>query len=932
MFAAAPRAGISQQPSECGRWEPMSALPGVGPAATGYPPQVAIYPFDPDGPGPLPEVLVAAGTFRVAGDLSAGGLAAFDGQRWAPWPAPDPDGTINGFDGSPVKLALHNGGLWALGRKGVYRWADGAWQRQPLERKEADGTPRDWNGELRSVGGELLLLNSAGGFIGGNPVTNPMILRGSEAVSLGGGVAWPGSWTYPSVSSVARLGDTWLLAGGFRQAGKDSVPTSGLAAWDGRSWTDWGGIAGWATDSVAEFGGQFYAAGQFYLAGDPEARPWHVVRRTASGWVGVFRHPADRTGANQSTTTKNGLVVLDGRLVVFGGAGVWAMNSQGEWTPLGGPEASGVYLVSGVPAQSLVRFQGVLYASGQSGNIDYHPAAGMVKLDGGRWVPIHGGLNGRVRSAVTLDGQLYVGGDFTWAHGEPMRGVARWDGERFQPLGSGLRFWEPKGLASVGPVNAERIGAARVDRLVVAGGRLYACGSFTHSGTTPTAGAAVWTGAAWEALPEAEGPLRLVGERNGAPVALVGSSAAGFPSVLLQLVEGRWLSIGTFANPAGSTTVPSVWSVTSWRGQLVVSGSFTVVDGVETGNVAALGTGRWTRVVEQPLPPLEPGAVGFGADFPTVVGIADELYGMFRGGLWKLANGEWQPLSRGRLALNGYGTTTLGAYQSQLVVAGAEWPSRGVVRVFDGELPTLGPDFPAYSGPPTIDGLIEQGKDLVAFGWYSGWRDYRPLIAGRAPSFIARWVPGASPVGFAPIPLTVSLRAGQDARDVAVPIVCEPGSRGSWFRNGVPVGWPSSATTPWRSGLLSFTGQGYSTFSLYNARPEDAGDYTLRVTTGCGSTESVVLRLVIDPQPCGPADLVDELGAVGSDGRVTNADFAAFVAALFEQTCDCSYYPPQSTRCSVADVAQTDGTPISDGCFDNGDIQAFITGFFTGCP
>jgi trimeric autotransporter adhesin len=47
-------------------------------------PVLAVTTFDPDGPGPLPELLIAGGNFTEAGGQPAYGVAAWDGQQWMP--------------------------------------------------------------------------------------------------------------------------------------------------------------------------------------------------------------------------------------------------------------------------------------------------------------------------------------------------------------------------------------------------------------------------------------------------------------------------------------------------------------------------------------------------------------------------------------------------------------------------------------------------------------------------------------------------------------------------------------------------------------------------------------------------------------------------------------------------------------------------------
>jgi len=70
---------VTVQPcfSECEfDWKPGQNLPGLN----GW--VYAVTPWDPDGAGPQPELLVAGGYFNKAGGGDANGIAAWDGNSW----------------------------------------------------------------------------------------------------------------------------------------------------------------------------------------------------------------------------------------------------------------------------------------------------------------------------------------------------------------------------------------------------------------------------------------------------------------------------------------------------------------------------------------------------------------------------------------------------------------------------------------------------------------------------------------------------------------------------------------------------------------------------------------------------------------------------------------------------------------------------------
>jgi trimeric autotransporter adhesin len=64
--------------------------------------------FDPDGPGPLPEMLFAGGSFISAGGQPASGIAAWDGQSWHP--------IMPGVNGRVEALEVMGGQLYLGGR------------------------------------------------------------------------------------------------------------------------------------------------------------------------------------------------------------------------------------------------------------------------------------------------------------------------------------------------------------------------------------------------------------------------------------------------------------------------------------------------------------------------------------------------------------------------------------------------------------------------------------------------------------------------------------------------------------------------------------------------------------------------------------------------------------------------------------------------
>ncbi|MBY0307478.1 MAG: hypothetical protein K2Q09_01930, partial [Phycisphaerales bacterium] len=84
----------------------------------------------------------------------------------------------------------------------------------------------------------------------------------------------------------------------------------------------------------------------------------------------------------------------------------------------------------------------------------------------------------------------------------------------------------------------------------------------------------------------------------------------------------------------------------------------------------------------------------------------------------------------------------------------------------------------------------------------------------------------------------------------------------------------------------------------------DAGDIAVHIRSNYGS-------------PCGPGDVGGAGGLAGSDSRLDNNDFIAFITLFFEQN-------------PTADMGMGGGLAGSDGAWDNNDFIAFINNFFAG--
>jgi hypothetical protein len=384
--------------------------------------------FDPDGSGPLPEVMVVGGSFTSL-RLS-------------------PSGPAIGFN----RVAAWNGASWsALGQ----------------------GIPS------------------------------------SEAA----GVHALGSFDPDGAGPLPRL----LVAGGnFRSSA--GAPGTGLAAWDGQSWSEFGG--------------------------------------GAEGTIHLLEEVDDGPGGQNPALFANITGRLNGRP-----AGSFSMWRDGAWEGLlDGPDG---------PVFSLALFnEGAghrLFAAGRFARSSGLAVNNIARWDGAQWSALGTGIEPTasnpnpmiLATAVHNDGSglaLYVGGSFQSAGGVPASNVARWTGSQWQRVGQ-------HGLSG-GPVHAleshDPDGPGPLPRV------LYAGGAFGAADFAPAHRLAVWDGEQWSAAgPVVQGAgavraIRSFQEPGGWALFVGGNpmSIGGLPvNVAFKRGPGGWESLPPLQAPGQSSRV-----------------------------------------------------------------------------------------------------------------------------------------------------------------------------------------------------------------------------------------------------------------------------------------------------------------------------------------------------------------------------------------
>lgn len=192
------------------QWLPGDRVPGTGGSVH------ATTTWDPDGPGPRAPVLVAGGSFSVAGDVLANNIACWDGFSWGP--------LGSGMNGPVSALTvLPNGDLIAGGlfttagdvsANNIARWDGSSWA--PLGTGIRIENAEDWGGVWA-----LTVLTNGDLIVGGHFTT-----AGEASVNNIASAHWDGStWVplgsglgpelYAPVYGLTVLPNGDLIVGGY---------------------------------------------------------------------------------------------------------------------------------------------------------------------------------------------------------------------------------------------------------------------------------------------------------------------------------------------------------------------------------------------------------------------------------------------------------------------------------------------------------------------------------------------------------------------------------------------------------------------------------------------------------------------------------------------------------------------------------------------
>jgi trimeric autotransporter adhesin len=594
--------------------------------------------WDPDGSGPLPEVLVLAGSFTQVGNASARGIALYD-------PVSRDCMTLGSGIGSGQITALlvtANNELVVTGdfddidgvpASNIARWNGTSWQAigagiglEGLALEEAPngdllvggfqaGTPplMRWDGSSWTAVGTgligrvtaLAVLPNGDILAGGNAM-----MPGLVSVARWDGATWSafaGNITVPSttgasvrVLQVLANGDV-LAAGSMMSAG--GVPAPGIARWDGAAWSGFGsGVQGPVYSVVEEPNGDLVVGGSFTTVGGLTTN--RVARWDGATWSALAAGPGAPLIALGGLAAVRTLQRLPGGDLVAGGlfdsAGGKADYVQrwdgAQWGPL--RIGTGGRVLASLELQN-----GDLVLAGDFVSVEGVAANRVARRVNGVWQPMGSGADLAVESIAELpSGDVVVGGQFTSIGGVAANHVARWDGVAWHALGAGL---------------SDTVLGLEVD----ANGKLLASGLFGEQ-------LAVWDGLAWAGTIVSGSPFLLPGSL---PLLVATADGEIFATAfILPLQSGVFRWTGSSWQPLLPFGGVAPFAVSRSGEVSIVNGSFVRRwDGAAWSILGAPFNGRVHALLALPN-----GDLLAGGEFTTNNGIAMPGLARWNGTAW----------------------------------------------------------------------------------------------------------------------------------------------------------------------------------------------------------------------------------------------------------------------------------------------------------
>ncbi|HXJ60727.1 MAG TPA: hypothetical protein VNU68_29130 [Verrucomicrobiae bacterium] len=679
-----------------------------------------VYAAVVDGSGNL----YIGGNFTVVGDVTANGIAKWDGRRWSALGS----GMGAGFYTTVYALAVSGSNVYAGGHfttaggtaaTSIAKWDGSSWSALGLG--ITDPYPEVY----------ALALSGSDVYVGGS-FTKAGGIR-AIGIAKWDGSSWSalGSGLNLFVYALAVSGSDVYAGGRFTTAG--GVPANKIAKWDGSSWSALGlGI----TDpypaevyALAVSGSDVYAGGSFTNV-DGAFAPG-IAKWDGSGWSAL----GSGIGRTDSYSPSVSALAVSGSNLYVGGsfttAGGNVANSIAKWDG-----SSWSALGSGVGGvdpyvRALAMSGSNLYAGGDFTTAGDTAASYIAGWNGRGWSALTvpgSGMNDRVWALAVSGSNLYVGGSFTTAGGNVANSIAKWNGSSWSALGSGMNGGVGRFLPS------------GVYALAVSGTDLYAGGNFTTADGNVVNSIAKWDGTSWSAL----------GQGVGGPN----------PYVYALAVSGSNLYAGGWFTTAGGNPAYRIakWNGSSWRplgsgmndnvlalalsgNDLYAGGEFTMAGSVYANYVAKWNGSTWSALGSG----VGPGSFGTRVEALAVSGrdlYAGGEFFFLAGSVYANYVAKWNGTSWSALG-SGIGADNFVPIVVALTVSGGDLyaggrfqtaggsPANSIAKWDGSHWTALGSG--AY-GPPThssVLALAVMGNDLYAGGGFT-------IAGGKLSGYIAR--------------------------------------------------------------------------------------------------------------------------------------------------------------------------------------------------
>ncbi|MCA8976494.1 MAG: hypothetical protein KDC98_17370 [Planctomycetes bacterium] len=510
----------------------------------------ALQRWDPDGAGPLSEVMVVAGGFTEAGGIPASNIAIYDpiSGTWSSIGG-GANGTVSALAVAANGDLLMGGVFTAAGgvsANGVARWNGSSWQPLGVGLDVMPGV--SVRALAVSTSGEIF----AGGDFsssGGNPLLYFARWNGTSWQQAGAGLAsmFGCPQMYLGVTGLLALPNGEILASGQFSLVSNSLVQQ-FASWDG---TTWQGVPGAPAFTCVTCMTQ-RANGDIVVGGSLNST-YQVQSWDGSSWQQLGAVP-DKPLVLAGLANGDVLVSTTGTTApgIFQWTGVsWLQRTR---LPAILQFGLAIAAVPGLaPDAFMVGGNFTTYGSTAA------TARGLLLWDGVAWTASPGGLSGGVDGFCAMaNGDVIAGGTFTQIGGVPATNVARWNGTTWSAVGNA-----PSGVYEVAALDSGEIFAG-----TFYGTYRWAGSTWQQISTTTTWGLLArrngrivawdaditeWDGTGWTTIPGARNIIDVVEAPNGDLIAI----GRSWPFLPLTTYIARWDgSSWTDLDPTQQLTYP----------------------------------------------------------------------------------------------------------------------------------------------------------------------------------------------------------------------------------------------------------------------------------------------------------------------------------------------------------------------------------------